>query len=58
MKAFIAGLAAAVVLAVCAGVVLSAAARPAWRVFASSETRVGNPGHNLVGTNWSGLARP
>ncbi|MGH7071490.1 MAG: hypothetical protein ACREFO_15950 [Acetobacteraceae bacterium] len=58
MNAFIAGLVASLVLAVVAGVVLSEVQQPAYRAFASSETRVGNPGHNLVGANWSGLAHP
>lgn len=55
MKAFISGLVAAVVLAIVAGVALSAVAEPAYKAFATSEVRVGNPGHNLVGSNWSGL---
>lgn len=29
---------------------------PAWQVYSTSSARVGNPGHNLVGTNWTGLA--
>lgn len=58
MKAFIAGLVASIVVAVVAGVILSVVAQPVYRAFASSETRVGNPGHNLVGANWSGLAHP
>lgn len=52
MKSFIAGVAVAVVIAVCAGFVLTAVAQPAYKAFATSETRVGNPGHNLVGSNW------
>ena len=55
MKSFIAGLIAAVVLAVVAGVILTSVQEPAYKAFASAETRVGNPGHNLVGSNWSGL---
>lgn len=27
---------------------------PAWQVFSTESTRVGDPGHNLVGQNWSG----
>jgi len=27
---------------------------PAWRVYSTDSTRVGDPGHNLVGQNWSG----
>lgn len=28
--------------------------QPAWQVFSTESTRVGDPGHNLVGQNWSG----
>ncbi len=52
MKAFIAGVVVAVVIAVGAGFILTAVAQPAYKSFATSETRVGNPGHNLVGPNW------
>lgn len=28
--------------------------KPAWQVYSTDSTRVGDPGHNLVGQNWSG----
>jgi hypothetical protein len=28
--------------------------QPAWQVYSSESTRVGDPGHNLVGQNWTG----
>ncbi|MBB6181604.1 hypothetical protein HNQ75_003592 [Rhizobium flavum] len=29
-------------------------AEPAWQVYSTEGARVGDPGHNLVGENWSG----
>ncbi|PLT87475.1 hypothetical protein FB009_12721 [Sinorhizobium medicae] len=29
-------------------------AEPAWEVYSTDGARVGDPGHNLVGKNWSG----
>lgn len=29
-------------------------AEPAWEVYRTEGARVGDPGHNLVGKNWSG----
>jgi len=28
--------------------------KTAWQTFSTESTRVGDPGHNLVGQNWSG----
>ncbi|MHA6644986.1 hypothetical protein [Mesorhizobium sp. A623] len=28
--------------------------QPAWQVYSTVSTRVSDPGHNLVGQNWSG----
>jgi len=28
--------------------------QPAWQVYSTVSTRVDDPGHNLVGQNWSG----
>ena len=28
--------------------------QPAWQAYSTDSTRVGDPGHNLVGQNWSG----
>jgi hypothetical protein len=30
---------------------------PAWQAYSSASTRVGDPGHNLVGDDWSGHVR-
>lgn len=57
MRAFILSLCVAAVLAVAAGLLFGAEQEPAYRAFATSGARVGDPGHNLVGQNWSGLHR-
>lgn len=31
--------------------------QPAWQVYSTDSTRVGDPGHNLVGQNWTGDPR-
>jgi hypothetical protein len=55
MKVILYSILAALVLGALAGVILNEAQRPAYEVFSTSMTRVGNPGSNLVGPNWSGL---
>jgi hypothetical protein len=56
MKVILSGIVGAALLALLASVLLGDAQRPAYEVFASKTgTRVGNPGENLVGSNWSGL---
>lgn len=54
MKAFIASVAALVVLGGLAAVVLSFSQRPAYQAYSTIGTRVGDPGENLVGGNWTG----
>ena len=44
----------AIVIGVAAAFVLNAAQRPAYEAYSTSSTRVGEPGHNLVGQGWSG----
>ena len=44
----------ALAIGVVAALVLSVAQRPAYQAYSTSSTRVGEPGHNLVGENWSG----
>ena len=56
MRVMFASFAAAIVLAVAAAYVLNASQRPAYDVYVGSGARVGEPGHNLVGPNWSGNA--
>jgi hypothetical protein len=57
MGTILAGIVAAVVIAIGAGVVLRNEQEPAWQVYSSAQsTRVGDPGENLVGPDWSGEA--
>ncbi len=44
----------AIVIGVAAAFILNTVQRPAYEVYSTSSTRVGEPGHNLVGENWSG----
>jgi hypothetical protein len=48
------GIVLAIVIAIGAGYVLRAQQEPSWQVFSTESTRVGDPGHNLVGQNWTG----
>jgi hypothetical protein len=50
------GIIGAIVIAVVAGYFLIAEGqdRPAWQIYSSSSARVGDPGQNLVGSNWTG----
>lgn len=54
MRMILTGIVLAIVIAVGAGYALQAQQEPSWQVFSSDSTRVGNPGHNLVGQNWTG----
>jgi hypothetical protein len=57
MGAVLTGIVAAVVLAVGAGYVLQREQERTWEAFSTGSTRVGNPGVNLVGPDWSGNPR-
>ena len=57
MRAFLASVAAAIVIAAGAAFILNADNRTAYEAFKTSGARVGDPGHNLVGDRWSGLNR-
>ena len=54
MRMILTGIVLAIAVAVGAGYVLRAQQEPAWQVFSSESTRVGDPGNNLVGQNWTG----
>ena len=58
MKVIFASILIAIVIGVAAAFVLNTTHRPAYEAYATSSTRVGNPGHNLVGDNWSGNPQP
>lgn len=48
------GIIAAIVIAVAAGFALRTQQQPAWEVYSTSSARVGDPGANLVGPDFSG----
>ena len=54
MRMILTGIVVAIVIAIGAGYVLRSGQEPSWQAFSSDSTRVGDPGHNLVGQNWSG----
>jgi hypothetical protein len=56
MGVIMTGIIAAVVIAVGAGFVLREQQEPSWEVFSTASTRVGDPGANLVGPDFSGEA--
>ena len=54
MGVILTGIVAAIVIAVGAGFVLREQQEPAWQVYSTQSTRVGDPGANLVGADFSG----
>ena len=56
MGMILTGIVVAVAIAFGAGYFLLSAQqqRPSWQVYSTDSTRVGDPGHNLVGQNWTG----
>lgn len=59
MGVILTGIVAAIAVALIAGLVLpSFLEKPSWEVFSTTSARVGDPGENLVGPNWSGEGRP
>ena len=58
MKMIILSAIAALGLAYAASLILNREQEPAYEAFVGSGARVGDPGHNLVGQNWSGNPRP
>jgi hypothetical protein len=58
MKVILGAVVIAIVLGVAAAFILESTQTPAYEAYSTSGTRVGDPGHNLVGPNWSGNARP
>jgi hypothetical protein len=56
MKMVVLGVVVAIVLAGLVSLVLGTRQRTAYESFATESVRVGDPGHNLVGPDWSGDA--
>ncbi len=57
MKTFIVALVFAALSAAAVSVLLNKFQEPGYVAFSTSGARVGDPGHNLVGSNWSGENR-
>jgi uncharacterized protein involved in exopolysaccharide biosynthesis len=57
LKMIFASMLVAVVIGVVAAFILAGVQTPAYQAYSTSSTRV-EPGHNLVGENWSGNPRP
>lgn len=60
MGMILTGIVVAVAIALGAGVFFLNAPQqqPAWQAYSTEGARVGDPGHNLVGPNWSGEPDP
>jgi hypothetical protein len=60
MKAFATAVVIAIIIAAASSFMLTEIQKPVYQAFATSSTRVGSPGHNLVGNVWkdSSLVRP
>jgi hypothetical protein len=56
MRIIVASTLAAAALALGAGVLLFAAQKPAYHAATMPTVRIGDPGDNLVGPDWSGVA--
>jgi hypothetical protein len=54
MNIVISGIVVAIALGVVSAFALRGSQEPAYEAFSTSSTRVGDPGYNLVGKNWSG----
>ena len=57
LRIVVLGAIGAVVLAILVSLVLGTRQRTPFESFATESVRVGDPGHNLVGPDWSGDAR-
>lgn len=58
MKILLTGIAAAILLGVIAGFILPMVGEPAYQAYSTSSTRVGEPGHNLIGKEWQPESNP
>ena len=54
MNVVISGIVVAVALGVVSAFALRGSQEPAYAAYSTSSTRVGDPGYNLVGKNWTG----
>ncbi|MBA3448440.1 MAG: hypothetical protein H0T56_12705 [Pseudaminobacter sp.] len=54
MGMILTGIVVAFAIAIGAGYYLRGEQEPAWQVYSTDSTRVGDPGENLVGPAWTG----
>lgn len=54
MGVILTGIVAAIVIAIGAGFALRSQQEPSWEAYSTASTRVGDPGANLVGRDFSG----
>ena len=54
MGVILTGIIAAIAIAIGAGFVLRSQQEPSWQAYSTASTRVGEPGDNLVGSDFSG----
>ncbi|MEO4001926.1 hypothetical protein [Mesorhizobium sp. CAU 1732] len=59
MGMIVSGIAVAIAIGIGAGYFLvnSQQQKSVWQAYSTNSTRVGDPGHNLVGQNWNGEPR-
>jgi hypothetical protein len=53
MRAIFSGIALALAIAVIAGFVLAEVQKPSFEAYTTPSVRIGDPGENLVGPNWT-----
>lgn len=54
MGMILTGIVVAIAIAIGAGYFMDSEQEPSWQAYSSQSTRVGDPGHNLVGAAWTG----
>ncbi|MCT7377187.1 hypothetical protein [Chelativorans salis] len=54
MGMILTGIVVAIAIAIGTGYFMNLEQRPSWQVYSTQSTRVGDPGHNLVGATWTG----
>jgi hypothetical protein len=57
MRVILASVLLALLIAVGAGVILFRAQKPVYEAYSLPSVRIGDPGHNLVGPQWTGDVR-
>ncbi|MDZ5698594.1 hypothetical protein [Chelativorans sp. M5D2P16] len=58
MGMILTGIVVAIAIAIGAGYFMTSEQTPSWEAYSTPSTRVGDPGHNLVGSAWTGESEP